>query len=175
MTTIETRDGQPVVFEHAVEMAEYLCALDFGLDLIAGEEQATPQSIADLFCTCFLHWETDYRQQQGFTEASDLYPIFGGYLFADVLALKRYRLLAGQEILRHELIPAEDSEARTFYRNNVFIRCSQSLPALFCDPVFYATLRKGLIRPSANTTSSRRDSLSLSKNCKTGFGIWNFG
>ncbi|MFR2523850.1 hypothetical protein [uncultured Alistipes sp.] len=152
-------------------MAEYLCALDFGLDLIAGEEQATPQSIADLFCTCFLHWETDYRQQQGFTEASDLYPIFGGYLFADVLALKRYRLLAGQEILRHELIPAEDSEARTFYRNNVFIRCSQSLPALFCDPVFYATLRKGLIRPSGNTTSLRRDSASLSKNCNVGFGV----
>lgn len=79
MTTIETRDGQPVVFEHAVEMAEYLCALDFGLDLIAKEERATPQSVADLFCTCFLHWETDYRQQQGFTEASYLYPIFGGY------------------------------------------------------------------------------------------------
>lgn len=72
MTTIETRDGRPVAFEHAVEMAEYLCALDFGLDLIAGEERATPQSVADLFCTCFLHWETDYRQQQGFTEASDL-------------------------------------------------------------------------------------------------------
>ena len=45
MTTIETRDGQPVVFEHAVEMAEYLCALDFGLDLIAKEERATPQSV----------------------------------------------------------------------------------------------------------------------------------
>ena len=37
MTTIETRDGRPVAFEHAVEMAEYLCALDFGLDLIDGE------------------------------------------------------------------------------------------------------------------------------------------
>ena len=142
MTTIETRDGRPVAFEHAVEMAEYLCALDFGLDLIAGEERATPQSVADLFCTCFLHWETDYRQQQGFTETSDLYPIFGGYLFADVPVLQRYRLLAGQEIRRHELIPAEDDEARTFYRNHVFIRCSQSLPTLFCDPVFYATLRK---------------------------------
>lgn len=80
MTTIETRDGRPVAFEHAVEMAEYLCALDFGLDLIAKEERATPQSVADLFCTCFLHWETDYRQQQGFTEANNLYPIFGGYL-----------------------------------------------------------------------------------------------
>lgn len=114
MTTIETRDGRPVAFEHAVEMAEYLCALDFGLDLIAKEERATPQSVADLFCTCFLHWETDYRQQQGFTEANNLYPIFGGYLFADVPALQRYRLLAGQEIRRHELIPAEDGEARTF-------------------------------------------------------------
>ena len=51
MTTIETRDGQPVVFEHAVEMAEYLCALDFGLDRRAKEERATPQSVADLFCT----------------------------------------------------------------------------------------------------------------------------
>ncbi len=142
MTTIETCDGQPVAFEHAVEMAEYLCVLDFGLDLIAGEERATPQSVADLFCTCFLHWETDYRQQQGFTKTSDLYPIFSGYLFADVPALQRYRLLAGQEIRRHELIPAEDGEARTFYRNHVFIRCSQALPALFCDPVFYATLRK---------------------------------
>ena len=147
MTTIETRDGQPVVFEHAVEMAEYLCALDFGLDLIAKEERATPQSVADLFCTCFLHWETDYRQQQGFTEASYLYPIFGGYLFADVPALQRYRLLAGQEIRRHELIPAENGEAQTFYRNNVFIRCSQELPALFCDPVFYATLRKRAYTP----------------------------
>ena len=142
MTTIETRDGRPVAFEHAVEMAEYLCALDFGLDLIAKEERATPQSVADLFCTCFLHWETDYRQQQGFTEANNLYPIFGGYLFADVPALQRYRLLAGQEIRRHKLIPAEDGEARTFYRNHVFIRCHQALPALFCDPVFYATLRK---------------------------------
>lgn len=42
MTTIETRDGQPVVFEHAVEMAEYLCALDFGLDLIAKRSEPRP-------------------------------------------------------------------------------------------------------------------------------------
>lgn len=142
MTTIETRDGQPVAFEHAVEMAEYLCALDFGLDLIAGEEQATPQSIVDLFCICFLHWETDYRQQPEFTDATDLYPIFGGYLFADVPALQRYGQITAQEVRRNGLIPEEEDEARTFYREHVFVRSSQPLPALFCDPVFYATLRK---------------------------------
>lgn len=42
MTTIETRDGRPVAFEHAVEMAEYLCALDFGLDLIAKRSKPRP-------------------------------------------------------------------------------------------------------------------------------------
>ena len=122
MTTIETRDGQPVTFEHAVEMAEYLCALDFGLDLIAGKERATPQSVADLFCTCFLHWETDYRQQQGFTEASDLYPIFGDYLFADVQALQRYRLLAGQEIRRRFRRPLSE-------RNKMYFRTRKFFPA----------------------------------------------